>query len=159
MIKVIDNFVDNENFIKLKHLVKTLPWFYNDYKVSLNDGNYQLTHIFYEDYKPNSDFLVDLNPITKKLNMRAVVRIKANLTFKDESIKQYEMHKDFDDCLSEQKTAIYYLNTNNGKTIFENGEEIMSKENRIVIFSGNLKHTGTTHTDTKYRALINFNYY
>jgi hypothetical protein len=50
------------------------------------------------------------------------------------------------------------MNTNNGKTIFKNGKQINSIENRIVIFDSNLQHTGTSHTDTKRRVLINFNY-
>ena len=57
-------------------------------------------------------------------------------------------------------SAIFFINTNNGKTLFKNiDKEIISKENRIVIFDGRLEHTGTTCTDQRNRILINFNYF
>ena len=64
------------------------------------------------------------------------------------------MHVDFKDC----KTAIFYLNTNNGYTLFDKGDKIPSLENRVVEFDSNLKHCAVDHTDTKYRIVINFNY-
>ena len=52
-------------------------------------------------------------------------------------------------------------NSNKGQNVvkFENGEKIESVENRLVIFDSTIKHTGTTSTDTKFRSVINFNYY
>ena len=35
------------------------------------------------------------------------------------------------------------MNTNNGKTLFENGKEVDSVANRLVVFGNTLKHTGT----------------
>jgi hypothetical protein len=57
------------------------------------------------------------------------------------------------------KTAIYYLNTNNGATRFEDGTEISSVENRFVVFDSDNSHTAVSCTDQKARFLINFNYY
>jgi hypothetical protein len=57
------------------------------------------------------------------------------------------------------KTAIFYLNTNDGYTIFEkDGEKIDSLENRMLIFDSSERHSGTNCTDQKYRAVINFNF-
>ena len=56
------------------------------------------------------------------------------------------------------KTGILYLNTNNGSTVFENNKKIKSEENKFVYFSTNLKHSGTTHTDERYRIVLNFNW-
>ena len=50
------------------------------------------------------------------------------------------------------------MNTNDGKTLFENNKEVNSVANRIVIFANSLKHTGTTHTNNKYRIVLNINY-
>ena len=50
------------------------------------------------------------------------------------------------------------MNTNDGKTIFENQKEVDSLSNRIVIFGNSLKHAGTTHTNSKYRIVLNINY-
>ncbi len=59
-------------------------------------------------------------------------------------------------------TAIFYINTNNGKTLIKENnkiKEISSLENRVVIFDGRLKHAGTTCTDAKNRIVINLNYF
>ena len=56
------------------------------------------------------------------------------------------------------KTAAFYLNTNDGYTKFSNGLKVESIRNRFVEFDGNTPHTGTTCTDSQFRAVINFNY-
>ena len=35
----------------------------------------------------------------------------------------------------------------------------LSTENKMIIFPSNLKHAGTTHTDSLQRIVLNFNYY
>ena len=92
--------------------------------------------------------------ILKKLSVKEIIRIKANLTLKQKEHVPSDMHVDFKDC----KTVIFYLNTNNGYTLFDKGDKIPSKENRVVEFDSNLKHCAVDHTDTKYRIVINFNY-
>ena len=69
-------------------------------------------------------------------------------------ITRNKFHRDFPNIT----TAVYYINTNNGWTEFENGDKVESVANRIVIFDSNTMHTGTTCTDEKVRVLINFNY-
>ena len=72
-----------------------------------------------------------------------------------QSIINHQLHNDVNiDC----NTAILYLNDNDGKTIFENEEKVNSVKNRMIIFPSNLKHAGTTHTNTKHRMVINFNF-
>ena len=66
------------------------------------------------------------------------------------------MHTDFD---YECTTAVFYINSNNGLTVFENGKQNKSIENSLVEFNSLLTHTGTTSTDTKVRCLINLNYF
>ena len=57
-----------------------------------------------------------------------------------------------EDC----KTAeIFYMNSNNGYTLFENGDTIESVKNRVVIFPSQYMHTGVNTTDSKYRMVIN----
>ena len=56
------------------------------------------------------------------------------------------------------KTAILYMNTNDGYTEFESGEIVESVANRVVIFSGTKMHRGTTCTDAKRRVVMNINY-
>ena len=39
------------------------------------------------------------------------------------------------------------------------GEKVYSKENRIVIFNNNERHSGTSTSDTKRRVVMNINFF
>ena len=57
------------------------------------------------------------------------------------------------------KTAVFYINTNNGYTEFKNGVKVHSVANRVCIFDSNLEHRGTTHSEGGHqRVVVNFNY-
>ena len=60
---------------------------------------------------------------------------------------------------AEMKTAVFYINTNDGYTEFENGVRVSSVANRVCIFDSNLNHRGTTHSEGGHqRVVVNFNY-
>ena len=86
------------------------------------------------------------------------MRAKANLLTITPKIKQFDFHTDFDDK-ENLTTAILYLNTCNGYTIFKDGTKVESFANRFVEFDSKLEHTGTTCTDENVRVVINFNYF
>lgn len=66
------------------------------------------------------------------------------------------MHTDFEcDCM----TSIFYVNTNNGYTLFKNNQKVKSIENRMVIFKSSEIHSSVTCTDSKVRCVINFNFF
>ena len=48
------------------------------------------------------------------------------------------MIKNFTD-IPNYHICVIYFNDNNGYTYFEDGQKVLSKENRAVIFSGDLK--------------------
>ena len=170
--EVIDNYLPKEEFEFIKNTMiddkdPNFPWFFNWRVVYGPKGpkteidtieNWQFTHTFYRNHTPCSAYMNVISPIVEKLNPLAIMRIKANLrpASKDKIIFPY--HLDFDGKLPGTKTAVYYVNTNNGTTIFDDGTEIESIENRMLIFDQNVVHTGTTTTDTKVRCLINLNY-
>ena len=58
--------------------------------------------------------------------------IKANPVLRTESIQEHAMHND--NPLKEAYTAVYYINTNDGYTCFEDGERVGSVANRMVVF-------------------------
>ena len=64
----------------------------------------------------------------------------------------------YDDEVLPHNVAIIYLNSNDGYTFFEDGAKIESVENRCIIFPGNLKHAGTSCTDSNLRVVLNINY-
>ena len=161
MVKVVDNLLNPEEFKKINKVLmgSEFPWYFLPDKVSSGDGNFQMCHNFILSGKPVSQFLTILDPFIKKLNMKKVIRIKANKTFKKSTNIESEMHIDVKRKDDEKfKTAVFYCNTNNGSTLFENGERVLSKENRAVIFDGKTLHCGVDCTDSLRRVVINFNY-
>ena len=60
--------------------------------------------------------------------------------------------------LHQMKTAILYLNSNNGGTQIKDGEFIQSKVNRAVVFPCHQEHAGVWCTDKKLRFVLNMNY-
>ena len=56
------------------------------------------------------------------------------------------------------KGGLFSLNTCDGFTVIE-GKEIESVANRMVFFDAELSHRGVSATDTRYRCVINFNWF
>ena len=100
-----------------------------------------------------------LIPLIEKINPSSLLRIKGNLTTRTKEIVEYGNHRDYEIKNESLKTAVFYINTNNGYTLFENGDKVDSVENRLVIFDTPMLHTGTSCTDEKTRVLLNFNFY
>jgi hypothetical protein len=157
-IKIVDNFLPKDIFqnVKDNFLSNNFPYFYSSGIVKPLDPDFQFTHILFENNKINSNYFDFLLPIINKLDCKAIIKIKTNLTTKTQSIRPFIFHNDYDFKCT---TSVFYINSNNGKTLFEDGSEVDSVENRMVIFPSTIKHTGTTHTDENIRVVINFNYF
>ena len=159
-MKVIDNFLDTNDYIKLVRVIleANFPWYFVNGVTELQDGNFQFSHVFVDDGgKIISKHFEILKPILERINPEKIYRIKANLTTKKETNEKSLMHTDTD--IKNIKTAVFYCNTNNGSTLFQSGKKISSKANRIVMFDGFQKHCGIQCTDENIRAVINFNYF
>ena len=162
--KILDNFLPYDKFVEIQKnmLGPDITWAFNslivrpDHAESDNLTNYQFTHTFYRKHGPSSNWINLLDPIIDILNPSAIVRIKANLQPRTNEQVIHDYH--FDHDFFDGKIAIFYINTNNGYTMFKDGTKIDSIENRLVIFD-NIRHAGTTCTDQKVRCLINFMFY
>ena len=119
--------------------------------------NYQFVHGLHGGAMPQSRLFEYMLPVLDKLNVAAIIKIKANLTTKTPSIVKHGYH--VDQNFPHSKTAILYLNTCDGYTSFENEGIVESVENRVVIFDSNKKHTGTSLTNDSRRIVININYF
>ena len=155
--ELIDNFLEPKDLKKIQDLFlgRKIAWNCSDGIVLPGDGAFQFIHVLYSNYAPASPFFNELAPIWQKIDPCSIVRSKANLTMKTVEHDKSAYHSDVDNCT----TAIYYVNTNNGYTEFQNGMKVDSIENRIVIFDSNEKHRAVTTTDTARRVVINFNYF
>ena len=156
-MKIIKNFLPKEEFYKIKetHFSNEFPWYLHDGVNHQGDGNYQFVHTFYRNGNKNSDHFKILTPLLNKLKIDKLLRVKSNLNFKTKKIIEHGFHKDFN--LKEAITAVYYINTNNGYTLFKN-KKILSEENTLISFKCSIKHSGSTCTNAPFRAVMNINY-
>jgi len=175
-LHVEDNFLGQKEFVEIQDFCmgSKLLWQYSDNIDNKNDvEKFQFVHMFYYNYQPQSqsqsmnvvkDQHLQLTPILELLRPTAIYRIKANLLTRTPTIVENEFHTDMEDKLPKEKqkqwtTSIFYMNTNNGYTKFEDGTKVESVANRMITFSSNMRHTGTSCTDEKKRVVINFNYF
>ena len=159
MFKIEDNYLTVVEHIILKNIMQsnTFPWYFNDVKVKKNDKlfEYQFVHIFYNDNNVNSDFFNHLNSLIKKLKPLSLIRIKANCNPISNNLIKFGKHID---QKFKCKTAIYYLNDNDGYTMIGD-KKVESKSNRMVFFDSDKEHYGTNSTNCNNRMIINFNYF
>lgn len=158
--KITDNFlpIETANQICLFLLEGNFPWYYNSTvtgNVDENNNEY-FTHLFYANNGFCSDFIQLVQPIIDLINPRSLWRIKANLYPCSNEIKEHGFH--VDTKWNDVKTAVYYVNDNNGYTALANGTKIESVKNRIVKLEPLVSHTSSTST-TSARLTINFNWF
>jgi len=115
-----------------------------------------LTHGFFKPFAVDSDFYKIVIPLINRLKCKALIRLKANAYPHTKEIVKHHFHTDFE---FECKTALYYVNTNNGYTLFKDGTKVESVANRVLIFNSTQPHASTSCTDKNYRYNINMNYY
>ena len=56
-------------------------------------------------------------------------------------------------------TGIYYVNSNDGYTEFEDGKIVNSIANRMILFRSDRLHRGVSQLDAQVRCVINFNFF
>ena len=163
-MQVIDNFLPEYHFRQISNIILGVefPWYFNDSAVRRGDGGYQFVHTLYNIDRGGIDSqsysLFDI--VQQKLGVKRLDRIKLNLNPKTVFHRKggYHCDNNLRDTYQHTKTAVLYLNTNNGWTEFKKGGKVKSVANRMVIFDSNVEHQGVTCTDEKRRVVINFNY-
>ena len=126
--------LSKEQFGKIEEEImgRNFPWFYNDAIVYDGDGKSQFVHMMY--YEGRTESIVENSMHIDLMN------------------KSYLNTNPF-------KTAIFYLNNNNGYTKFETGEKVTTEKNKLIVFDGNKSHTGTSNScEAKRRVILNINY-
>ena len=173
--RVNDNFLTEQDFGTIRDTITAgeFQWSFSQYVDSSNEEPTpgQFVHTVYFGSVPCSQFYNSLVPIIEhKLRISALYRIKLNLQPRLPEPFKYSFHSDLShdfekDVASHWTTAIFYINTNNGYTEFQDGRiementKVKSVANRLVTFPTNMNHTGTSCTDEKIRLVINFDYY
>tara|TARA_B000000557_G_C20505028_1_gene329672 strand:- start:40 stop:534 length:495 start_codon:yes stop_codon:yes gene_type:complete len=160
MIKkeVIDNFLPEDQFkiIENNLLHPRFPW--NFVPQAYSGERAQLVHEFWNSVEGNISEQKQLTiPFINRLRPAAILRIKANLQPKNIEVYEDPLHVDLNKVSC--TTSIFYVNTCNGYTYFEDGSKVESVANRLVTFPSQTKHAGTTCSDQVSRVVINFNYH
>ena len=159
--QIKDDFLPHDEWKRIHDVMMSedFTWNYNCNNYGATDGQYpQLTHMFYfPNSGPVSTFSSLLTPLIHELDPLALIRIKANMNWKVDEAIHRPFHVDFGgiDCT----TSIYYINTNNGYTLLDDGTKIESVANRLLRFDSQIQHAAVPATDVTRRVLININYH
>ena len=166
-VQIFNNFLDQEVFLEIKKFIMSprCQWRYVNYIAHKdgrdNDNDGYFVHSFkdchpqtFVDRYPESPHFPLIVKILDKIKYRNILRIRSSLYPRRDVQKPDPFHIDYD---FPHKVCIFYVNTNNGYTMFENGEKIPSVENQLATFDGNEKHCSVVQTDTSARYIVNIN--
>ena len=163
-MKIIDNFLDDEYLQPIIERISGsyFSWYWSrvlDDHMFLGDlkYNFQFGHTLFRDNTITSREFDLFIPLLDRMNIKSLHRIKLNLNPITPTIIEHGYHVDneFDD----HTTSVFYFNTNNGYTKFQNTEQkVNSVKNRLVTFPSSTYHTGSTCTDSPRRLVLNINY-
>jgi hypothetical protein len=167
-INILDDYLDAQTFKLMQDqlLSDDFPWFGG---AVLGDGpgaelgveekyNFQFTHMFYMNPYTVHPTVEIIKPLIDSLSPLVLIKAKANLNPVTPFQIEHGFHIDIVTEIPAMYTAVFYLNTNNGYTKFEDGTTVESIANRLVIFPTELMHTGSTCTDVKARCVLNLNF-
>tara|TARA_Y200000002_G_scaffold281286_2_gene235330 strand:- start:67 stop:597 length:531 start_codon:yes stop_codon:yes gene_type:complete len=169
--EIIENFLDQSDFEELKKffLSPRSQWRFIDFVVSKELDNQKKDGYFVHSFRDlHPQTLVDRFPISPnykvldkllekikhKLNFKQILRIRSSLFPRREVQKADAFHVDYK---FDHKVCIFYVNSNNGYTLFKSGEKVDSVANRLLIFDGLKEHSTVVQTDTSARYIININ--
>jgi hypothetical protein len=98
--------------------------------------------------------------LTIQLNVKTLWMARVNVTMAASENFVGDFHVDLHNHPRRDfmQSAIYYFNTNNGGTKFEEGTFVQSKANRMVVFPMTMPHAGVWCTNRKLRYVMNINF-
>ena len=177
--KIIDNFLNKSYFKELQQALEgdDFPWYYNK-NISLLDkednsfNNYGFTHWLYNDHGvTDSQVAHFVRPLTSQIldasECNKILRVRADMVTWSPDNFLHDAHQDF---AFPHKASVFYINESDGDTVFYNvtkndyssnckiQKRVSPKPNRLVIFDGDLMHSGHSPTLHKRRIIINSNF-
>lgn len=164
-MEVIDNVLDRQSFLEVKKFVMSgeVSWHYASGSVYQDDGDVQFYHPLYMAPNKSDNFDKICMPIVQKLDgFITLLRAKMNMSLKKDSVCKKGMHIDIENAkqyYKVMKTSIFYINTTNGPTYFDDGSKVDCIENRLVTFPMGTMHCGSYASDSARRIVINLNWF
>jgi hypothetical protein len=182
-ITIVDNFLEDDSYQKIYSLVTSGPftWIRGSVLMKRTEDldpdlcyyqneemyNVQMMHVIYRDADPPNktpgilterDYMRVFVPLISKIKPEALLRMKVNMTFNWGKQIFSGYHIDEAKYAENGMVGIYYCNTNNGYTQFENGQIVNSVANRMLFFPMNMYHSCVTATDVSNRFVVNINW-
>lgn len=156
-MQLLNNYLEKNVFNEIKEnfMKHTTEWYYLPFTTDSKIKDFFFYHMLYSQNTTQSNLFENIKPLLNKLNIKNLIRVKANLYVKQINQVIPNFHQDYD---YDHKVCLLNLNSNNGYTEFENKHKYMSNENEALIFNGNIKHRGIAQTDTDRRINIVINY-
>ena len=162
-MQVTEDFLQQEYYEHLYNIITDtqFPWMYQKRVANHSENpednlnHYYFVHSLFYEYKIESPLYDEFLYLFKSLNVHFLHRARV-LMFVNQG-EQY-IHDTHIDHKEHCKTALIYMNSNNGFTQFEDGERVESIENRLLVFDGSIPHSSSTATDTKERLLLSVTY-
>ena len=162
-MQIIPNFIEDKIIQEeIKNTLlgeRSIPYYYNNYIVNENDkSDFHFVHFLYENnihsHECSPVFDKILSPLIGRLKFNYLIRAKVNLYTRKSEFIETGMHTD---TQTPHMVGLYSVNTNNGYTLFKNGDRVKSVANQLVLFDGRLKHCSVNQTDENARVNININ--
>ena len=155
---IIDNFLDKTEFKQIQKIIMSdeFPWYYNKQITTAADAKhfYFFSHNFLKN-EVKSGFFGLWKNFLKKLNYKALIRIKGGLYPSHPKVRPNNFHVDFP---FKHKGCIFYINNNNGPTVIGK-KSIFPKENRAVLFDPSILHKSSLCSNQQVRITVTFNYF
>ena len=98
MLKIIDDFLPEDEFLKFKNLFldSRFPWYFNNFSVLEDDNMPRFGHIVYMDMEPQSSVWdIVKQPLIEALGLeinQSILRVKVNNSLKTTEIEQTPLH-------------------------------------------------------------------
>ena len=164
-VKIIDNFLFYDYFKELQKIIYSdnFSWYYHKATTIYNDDkNFMFCHLLYNNQSINSECYSKFEPIkyfiNRHIDCKELLRVKLNLYPNQGRKIQHRKHHDWldkdDKPIKGIKVAILNFTDCNGSTIVD-GKEIISKENKAILFKNEQEHYGITQDDKDIRIVLN----
>lgn len=159
--EIVDNFLPDDIFEGIINKIfdgENFTWSLslNVSDKQSNDGIYFAnTLLLPEEFHITNDIEI-VKPLLDRIGYKSLTRVRVNLYPSTSKVTRHGNHVDYD---FSHNGVIFYLNTNNGKTIINDQIEVDSIANRALFFDPGVTHCSTTCSDAPYRSTIVINYF
>ena len=164
---VVDKFLSKSYFNELAYLVSSdvFPWSYNKEISNTNNDNRLGSHGFQFNMIMNGSYrqcreldisLGCLKTIQDYIGANNIFKARYDMTLYNSEKFLHSPHIDGDE-IPNYVSAILYMNNSdmNYDKEYTIKKSITPKANRLVLFKGNLVHTGHSPSENKSRVLLN----